>query len=174
MLLHMRNILTKGEELRFHETMNVGDLLQGQSEIADYGPLHVDLRAKAAAGAVEVSGRLDIELTLVCSRCLTHVKEKLEIPFFEMFVPKSNGAVQEADHDDDVHPVSEDKIDLTPYVQENVLLAVPFVPLCGEACKGLCPVCGQNRNETDCRCSQEKIDPRWAGLADLFDKDRST
>ena len=31
-----------------------------------------------------------------------------------------------------------------------LLMETPFVVLCREDCKGLCPVCGENLNEHDC------------------------
>jgi uncharacterized protein len=44
---------------------------------------------------------------------------------------------------------------------------VPYQPLCDAACRGLCPVCGANRNEVDCDCAEPAGDPRWAALEGL-------
>ena len=44
--------------------------------------------------------------------------------------------------------------------------------LCSEDCKGLCQHCGADLNEGDCGCSQENIDPRWAALVDIIEKDK--
>jgi uncharacterized protein len=52
---------------------------------------------------------------------------------------------------------------------EQVLLAVPIKALCRYDCKGLCSVCGVNRNQQPCQCLQSQ-DPRWAALGDLKDK----
>jgi len=41
--------------------------------------------------------------------------------------------------------------------------------LCAEDCKGLCPTCGANLNETDCDC-KAPVDARWASLKDLRDR----
>ncbi|MDR1359536.1 MAG: DUF177 domain-containing protein [Deltaproteobacteria bacterium] len=35
---------------------------------------------------------------------------------------------------------------------EEFSLALPVNPLCREDCKGLCPVCGANRNRENCSC----------------------
>ena len=57
----------------------------------------------------------------------------------------------------------------TPYR----LWRIPFQRLvvqdaiCQESCKGFCPVCGADRNVTDCHCDATEIDPRWSGLRDL-------
>jgi DUF177 domain-containing protein len=58
-------------------------------------------------------------------------------------------------------------IDLDELVREQVLLAMPPRMLCAEECKGLCPVCGEDRNSQECACETKEIDPRWAGLAGL-------
>ena len=43
--------------------------------------------------------------------------------------------------------------------------------LCKEDCKGLCPHCGADRNETDCCCEKKQIDPRFAALHALLKSD---
>ena len=51
----------------------------------------------------------------------------------------------------------------------NTLLFIsqPLKILCRENCKGLCPVCGQNRNKSLCSCTDEQIDYRWSALEKL-------
>ncbi|HEV8596474.1 MAG TPA: DUF177 domain-containing protein, partial [Candidatus Dormibacteraeota bacterium] len=39
--------------------------------------------------------------------------------------------------------------------------------LCREDCRGLCPVCGGNRNLVTCACPERAADPRLAALKDL-------
>jgi len=42
--------------------------------------------------------------------------------------------------------------------------------VCSPDCKGICPVCGRNRNETACQCPAEPVpdvesaDDRWKAL----------
>jgi len=62
-------------------------------------------------------------------------------------------------------------IDLDAIIQHQIILAIPFYPLCREDCKGLCPHCGINKNQETCQCSdKEFIDPRLSGLKDFFKK----
>jgi uncharacterized protein len=73
----------------------------------------------------------------------------------------------EAPEDEDVLGLAEyrdEKIDLGEVVREQLYLALPMKPLCREDCKGLCPVCGANRNRETCTCQQEWVDPRMAAL----------
>jgi uncharacterized protein len=52
-------------------------------------------------------------------------------------------------------------------LREQVLLSLPARTLCQQDCKGLCPRCGENRNQTECSCEQGPSDPRWEALAGL-------
>jgi len=50
------------------------------------------------------------------------------------------------------------------------VLALPMQRVCSEVCKGICPVCGKNRNETRCDCkieSADNADDRWGALRKL-------
>jgi uncharacterized protein len=59
-------------------------------------------------------------------------------------------------------------IDLDPIVREQVLLALPVSVLCREDCKGLCSVCGQDLNESDCgHAGRAEVDVRLAKLKDI-------
>ena len=50
----------------------------------------------------------------------------------------------------------------------TLVLGFPAFPLCRPDCAGLCPVCGADRNTTDCgHGGSGQLDSRWAGLADL-------
>jgi uncharacterized protein len=39
--------------------------------------------------------------------------------------------------------------------------------VCSEDCKGICPECGQNRNQIECHCQAEAVDDRWAALKQI-------
>jgi len=43
-----------------------------------------------------------------------------------------------------------DRIDLEPILTEQVFLQLPIRTICGEGCRGLCPVCGTNLNRGAC------------------------
>jgi uncharacterized protein len=62
---------------------------------------------------------------------------------------------------------------LEDVLREQVLLSLPARTLCQPDCKGLCPRCGQNRNETACSCDSGPSDPRWEALAGLSSRIKS-
>jgi len=169
MQIHLKDLAVKGESVRISEKVDFSAAVCGAQDVISCEPAQVELTAAYRDGAVVVQGEATLTVTQSCSRCLTPVKQTLLVPIRELFkqTPDKND-LDAADEDDDVHLVAEDKIDLMPYVEENVLVALPFAPLCSDACKGLCPNCGENRNERDCGCNTDRVDPRLAGLADFF------
>lgn len=168
MQIRFRELSLKGQ-VHMTEELALTDPFEGRQDILGHGPVHVDLQAVYEDGAAKVNGTLTLDLELICSRCLSHTNQTIELPFEEVFMQKPEE--EDPDLDEDIHLVVGDKVDLEPYVVENVVVGLPYIPLCDEACKGLCPVCGENRNQRDCGCKQEKIDPRLAGLADFFNKE---
>ena len=62
----------------------------------------------------------------------------------------------------------DEEIDLMHLVQEQFQLVLPMKPLCRTDCRGLCTVCGGNRNAVPCQCVDTWEDPRLAGLKQLL------
>jgi uncharacterized protein len=168
MFISIRDLASKGKAVHYSEKLNVTELLKGRQEVVSHGLLVMELDAEATSGMTEVQGKMTLPVELICSRCLNTTEQTLFIPFHEVFTQKSE--LMPLDESENTHLVSEDKIELTPYVEETVSLALPYIPLCSTTCKGLCPECGQNRNEQSCDCKQDKLDPRFAGLADFFEQ----
>lgn len=166
MLLNLRNVVSRGEHPQFSGEIEATHLFSDRNDVGHVGKLQYTFEAEAMDESAVVSGELSLTIQMTCSRCLTSTDHRLITPFREIFVQSDEFNLD--DNEDHIHTVHEDRVDLLPYIEENILLAVPYVPLCSEDCKGLCPVCGVNRNEEVCGCVQEKIDPRLAGLADFF------
>jgi uncharacterized protein len=63
------------------------------------------------------------------------------------------------------------ELDLGETVREAISLAEPIAPLCRPDCRGLCLVCGADRNEEPSHeHPDDDIDPRLAALADIRDR----
>jgi uncharacterized protein len=61
-------------------------------------------------------------------------------------------------------------INLADVLTEQVLLWLPMRSLCRDDCKGICPVCGANRNLAACGCELPKGDTRWDALKSIVIK----
>ena len=122
-------------------------------------PVRGDLLLENVIEGLLVSGPLSGVMTLSCARCLKPFEGAFTLEVHELFVAGATGQ-------DDEYPVEDGSIDLEPMIRDAVLLAMPFAPLCGFQCLGLCERCGGDRNMGECSCPAE-TDPRWSPLLDL-------
>lgn len=171
MIIHMQEVTAKGKNRSIRETLPIEPLIEGRRDVLSAEPLSVALEAHGEEDLAIVEGVLSTKLVMSCSRCLRPVDTALKVEYAERYrlVSQQGDDDDEAkEEDEDIVEVSEDKLDLRPYVEEAFVLSLPYAPLCSEACKGLCSQCGADLNERECGCSREAIDPRLAGLKDFF------
>jgi DUF177 domain-containing protein len=129
-------------------------------------PLEASLVADSAgSGEVVVRGELRGRIGQECRRCLTAVEKELVVELTLVFGPADDLA--EDDGEIRVIEPVEQSIDLLPHIGEELLLTVPQYAECKTECRGICPGCGINLNEDDCRCGDEDPDPRWDALRAL-------
>jgi uncharacterized protein len=128
------------------------------------GPVEVDGSIEGIREGVIVHADVRAEVTAECSRCLTPVTELIDVEVREVF---EDSQTLDAGTEGEIYPLDRDELDLEPMVRDAILPELPVVPLCRPDCLGLCPVCGENRNETACDCSVEVDDPRWSRLGEL-------
>jgi len=168
MFIHVQELLTRREPVALEGSLDVSGLFHDSRDIKALGPLEYRLTAQGIDGRITVSGELKCRIRHLCSRCLKPVDMDLAFPYEEYFrVMKEAGP--EPDEEDDFVPVTEDKIDLRPFLEAELVLNLPLAPLCDENCKGICPECGTNRNEQSCACKAERIDPRLEALKNWFE-----
>ena len=126
-------------------------------------PIHVKGRLSSASeGRFYFSGRLEGSLELPCRLCLEEVE--VDVDEEAHFLLAGIGAEEADDPEVFLYDPNARTIDLRPAIRETWLLAAPMYVQCSEDCKGLCPTCGTNLNESTCNCSTSKSDPRWDAL----------
>jgi DUF177 domain-containing protein len=130
----------------------------------------VSLSVEKEGEAVFVKGTVVASVPQHCGRCLEPYAVTVRSEVDARFVPnpQRRGEEMELGVDDLETDVYDNGIvDLTALLETETTLLLPMKPLCREDCRGLCPVCGGNRNVTDCRCEVSVDDPRWAPLKSL-------
>jgi uncharacterized protein len=167
MLLKVQELVSRQQPLELQGTLDMTDLFRNSPEYKPLTPMKYDLVAQASDDRILVTGQLSCEFRMQCSRCLDSFDETIRVSFEEQFRIVRDGEA-ELSEDDEAVPVTEERIDLTPYLAEELVVQLPYAPLCKEECKGLCPDCGVNQNEQSCDCNTEKVDPRMAALQDWF------
>jgi DUF177 domain-containing protein len=127
-------------------------------------PLEADLLLESVVEGILVTGRLRGRMQLRCARCLKEFEAPLQVEVSEMFVSAP-------DPEGDDYPLSPDGL-LEPeqLVRDTVGLELPFSPLHSPDCKGLCPVCGGDRNLDECPGDHPQVDARWNALDQVLDR----
>lgn len=136
--------------------------------IAEGAPLTIDVRVESVSEGVLVSGTVSAPTSGECARCLTPVTGEVEIELTELFA-YPDSATDETTEADEVGRVVDDTVNLEQPIVDAVGLALPFAPLCGPECAGLCPECGIALATAEPGHHHERLDPRWAKLAGMFD-----
>ncbi|HEX8890833.1 MAG TPA: DUF177 domain-containing protein [Pyrinomonadaceae bacterium] len=138
-------------------------------------PPEVEGRVSRSGHEVRLQGKIKTTAEVDCDRCLKSVSIPVETEFDVTYVPAddytSSDAAELQEEDLSLSVFDGETIDIDELVREQVLLALPNRALCGEDCKGLCPICGADRNVNPCDCQSKEIDPRWAGLEKLVNSE---
>lgn len=128
--------------------------------------MHITGRADIDSSKVSFHLKIRGHLVLPCSRTLVDVNYPIDVETTETFLLKG----LDYETDEEVHQVKGDVIDLKPVLQEILLLEVPIQVFCDEgSSEEGAPQSGKDW-EVIHEQKKDKIDPRLAGLAKLFDQ----
>jgi uncharacterized protein len=140
------------------------------TEVGAPGPEgELDLRLSKSGNDVVVHGTLTADLSVPCARCLAaahiHVHERisaLAVPAGAIRQPAPSGdEPPDAAADADMFPYDGETVVLDDLVRDELMLAIPMIPLCSEACPGIRPKPSEDEAEAD------TIDPRLRPLLRL-------
>jgi uncharacterized protein len=160
-------------KLRFDETFAPRQIDFAGEELEQGSSLHATGEAELlpeSGGQLRVSGRYTVEMLAQCDRCLGSARWPLDASF-DLYYRSIADCPQEdevrIDEGETEIGFYETGLELEDILREQVLLALPMQRVCSEACKGICPGCGVNRNEAACECHPEAVADRWGALRDL-------
>jgi uncharacterized protein len=129
-------------------------------------PVTVDVEVESVVEGLLVTGTVGATVVVRCVRCLREFDQEPEAQVRELFTLQPR-----EDEDEGYAVLPDDRLPLDTMARDALVLGFPAFPLHRPDCAGLCPVCGADRNTSDCgHGGTETIDPRWAGLADLRDR----
>jgi len=179
MIINLRDSSNlKGQTLSLSHTYELPHLVKRNKQLVSITPIQFQGQGKMEAGLFVVEGELKGEYTLACSRCLEDVHYPFEHRFEEKFA-LSQHHVQQSDKElgdewEDIHPVTGQEIDLQPYIEEEILMSIPFIPVCAseEQCSLNQLVEGKDWTVLTDEIKRNKVDPRLADLAKLLDQNK--
>ena len=161
-------------KIRFDEFFEPARIEFASENLDQATPLHAVGSAellKNTGGQVRIQGRYTVEVTALCDRCLALARFPLDAGFDLFYKPVSVIArAEEVEIDEGEAQIGfyeNGGLELEDVLREQVLLALPMQRICGEACQGICPMCGQNRNRAACDCKMDDAAGRWGALRKL-------
>ena len=144
-----------------------------KSDYAEYPVLHKNPVVfefhNIGDGKLQLVGNTSFKLGSVCDRCLSEVDFEVAVSFEYTFA-KPDG-YHEIDDEQEVY-MKGYELDAEALITNELLMSLPMKVLCKETCKGLCPVCGKNRNDGECGCDTFVPDPRMAAIKDIFNANK--
>jgi uncharacterized protein len=101
-----------------------------------------------------VQGDFKANITVECVRCLGSFTQPLQTCFDELFAFDKRSATES-----ELILPEDANINLAPLLREYLMLEIPICPICRVDCLGLCSVCGENLNNSQCDHSSEYAFP---------------
>lgn len=160
-------------KVRFSLSLAPGQFDLLESRLRQEVPLSVEGGAEVAGplGEIRVHGHIRGQLETECDRCLEPTSIALDGDFDLLYRPEEDlGPGEERE----IHAADLDigfyrgaGIELADVIREQILLWLPMHPVCRDDCKGICPLCGQFRNQQECGCHAQTTDERWQALKKL-------
>ena len=147
MIVNPQLIPEEGVTVTGEEDPSIIDIVDPSTSF--HSPITYRLRLLRTGQILLVRGSLQTTGSFVCSRCLKEFTGPIRVEEF--------GREKELGPD-------EGKIDLTPDIREDIILAIPAKPLCRADCRGICPLCGKDLNRGECGCAAAEIDSPFARL----------
>jgi len=116
---------------------------------------------------IDLNLELEIELERACSRCLAAIPARIVL---EEQIAFRGTETEHLLEDEFNYTLDSEHLELRPALLSLVIGQFDLKPLCKTDCRGLCPTCGTNLNDADCRCEHSKRqDSRLATLAQWLD-----
>ncbi len=169
MFLDVHELATR--KIRIRKNYAPGTLDFHSGEFHQVEPLDVRATAELVDDQIRIYGTFHTRLEMVCARCLEIVVEEVS-KNFDLFYRPMNSVSREEEFrlnldDTEIAFFEGDGLFLADVLAEQVNLSLPMKVICRSDCRGLCPHCGVNLNQEECRCETRAADPRLAPLARL-------
>ncbi len=165
------------KKIAFDQTFAPGEIAFTEPALKQRTPLHAEGVAELlphTGGEVRIRGRMTTEIVAECDRCLSEAQIPVDAAIDLFYRPAGDldsGVDEEVEIDEGEAEIAfydGKTIELEQVIAEQILLLLPMQLVCKEDCKGICPDCGANRNQTECTCrSAAPASDRWNALRNL-------
>lgn len=148
-----QELFASAESSSFGGEYVLGEFQAGPDAYCFAHPLRWDVTVTNTGTALLVTGTVRGTGTTACSRCLEEFAIEVVGDVEGFFVIKGEDRPKDMDEDEFDFLPDDNVIDLEPLLKAAVLFDLPLLPLCDDACQGICPDCGINLNNEQCSCA---------------------
>lgn len=165
MLIRINKFLTSDQvSYNINETFNIED-----EDFLSQTHLHKFVVFNGGVFKVDdnilLSGTIKYTFEDECARCLTPFENTVETKMEAALVHQ----LDEDDNSDEIQvKITDGCVDLEEAIKQMIYLTMPMKSLCKKDCKGICPNCGINLNNENCKCEESLTDPRFDKLRELL------
>lgn len=152
MIIHLRKMPDGILQLSGSESAEALGLEEAGVEAS--GELSYELDAGLSEGGLWVHGKLSLPVRLECVGCLEKFDSVLEVPDFALQIPLEG----------------KESVDLTEWVREDILLALPPYPKCNAGENQSCPAGLPPKGSGPEEGSAPEVSPLWSALDQLKTK----
>jgi uncharacterized protein len=150
----------------------ISEISLNEPFIGNYS-LHIDLEKSVHQILLFVKGTANA--ALICDRCSKNYRRGLDFQYEMIYLFDRNHQGLSADNITYLTPET-DKIELDQDIYDFANLALPMKQLCSDDCRGMCPQCGSNLNDSQCLCAEnekEKLNSPFSALRDYFNDSKN-
>ena len=108
--------------------------------------INIDFQIILSGNDYTVRGPIILDFHCECIKCLENFEQKMDLDFI------LTDSIYQGTHK--IRKIT--KVDLAPFIREEIVVNLPRYPVCKEDCKGLCTQCGQNLNTDKCNCEYKE------------------
>jgi uncharacterized protein len=131
--------------------------------------LHKDIDFNGSIFKVDenviLNGTIKYTFADECARCLAPFDNAVTTKFEAVLLRHLD---ENEESDEIMLKITDGCVDLEETIKQMIYLSMPMKSLCKKDCKGICPNCGVNLNNEECKCNDNLTDPRFDKLKDLL------
>jgi len=157
-------------------SLSASRTVSGQLELSDVelgeqiyhfdGPVTFEVTLTNAGAGIVAGGEAQASVRTSCVRCLCdmNIAVSAEIEGFYVLPGHDTDIPEEQECEFIADDMS---VDLEPAIMQSLVVELPYAPVHDEECRGICPVCGADRNVTPCACEPAPVASAFDALKGL-------
>lgn len=131
----------------------------GDMELSTPAGIAYDLVLSNTGEAFTLTGTIAARAETQCARCLERAVLDVKGEVSGYYLADAQADAEGLEADEFAYVADDGTIDIAPALLAGLCFATPFIVLCKDDCKGLCPRCGANLNDDPGHAHDDGPDP---------------